>query len=255
MRLAICCSCLIAWWSPAAADTLYVRGVVAGDAEPQISTHSLQLDASPVASAAGAGGALAGGVRVNGSSSLTAIIGYEAPSLPWRLSIEALIGAPSRLNFEATGRLATDSLANSANVPPLGPRLGYAAMTAPAVTVLVKPVRWESVTLFAGVGASMLLVYDEKVTNSVLTAVADPKLTIQSSLGAVAQTGLEAEVWNSVVVRLDARYIAYRDARATIGNIQVRTSLPELPTVEVGSARVDVSVRVFVFQCGIGVDF
>jgi hypothetical protein len=243
--------------TPSMADTLYVRGVVAAHVEPQISTHALQLEPSPFASAAGAGGAIDdSGVRVNGSTSLTAIIGYEAPSLPWRLSIEAMLGVPSRLRFEATGRLATDSLApGSVGIPPLGRQLGYAAMTAPILTVLVKPVRWEFLTLFAGLGASMMMVYDERITNSVLTEVGDPKLSIDHAIGGVVQAGLEARIWESFVLRLDAKYIAYRDSHATIDNIQVRTQLPSLPTVDVGSAAMDVSVRLFVFQCGIGADF
>jgi outer membrane protein W len=101
----------------------------------------------------------------------------------------------------------------------------------------------------------MMLVYDERITNSVLTEVAEPKLSVDHSVGAVAQAGIEAQIWESFVLRLDAKYIAYRDSHATINNIQVRTQLPSLPTVDVGSAAMDVSVRLFVFQCGIGADF
>src|ERR1041385_93975 len=244
---------------------LYVRGVVAAHVAPRITTSDLRLDSARAgiagpADGAGEPGALDGGVQVDSSSAPTAIVGYLIPGMPWRLSIETVVGAPSTLKIEATGRLASDSIAPEAGgvetgIPPLGRELAEAEMSAPILSVIVRPLRLDRVTFFGGLGASALLVYGEKVTNPVLTEVSTPKLAIEHTVGAVFQAGVETHVWRRFVLRLDAKYIHYRSQTAKLEGIRVRTDIPLLPDVNVGSAHMAVAVRPVIVQCGIGADF
>jgi outer membrane protein W len=241
---------------------VYVRGVV-GHVDPRVSAHDLQVEASGVAAGAiGDGSIDNSGVTVNASSMPmpTAIVGYVVPGLRGRLSVETMVGAPVGLKIEATGKLANESLAPEAagvptGIPPLGRELGEAMIAPPMVTAIYRPLQIGRVGVFAGTGVSVLFVYDERVTNPVLTEVSEPSMTISHAFGAVLQAGLEARVWRRFVARFDAKYIAYRDSHATIDNIQVRTSIPLLPTVEVGSASMDVSARPVIVQVGLGADF
>jgi hypothetical protein len=239
-----------------------VRGVIAAHVDPRITAHDLQREPSALAgTAVGGGGAIDdAGVRVNGSTSPTAIIGYVVPRMRWGFSIETIIAPPSTLKIEATGRLANDSIAPEAvgvatGIPPLGRELGEAAMTAPIVSAVVRPLRFDRFVVFAGLGASVLFVYDEHVTNPVLNEVGSPKLAITHAVGAVVQAGIEGRIWGRWMLRVDGKYIAYRASHARIDDIEVKTQIPLLPTVDVGSARIDVVVRPIILQCGIGADF
>ena len=241
---------------------VYVRGVF-GHVDPRVSARDLQLDASGLAGAVVGDGPIDdAGVTVNGSNRPmpTAIVGYVVPGLRGRLSVETVVGAPFGLKIEATGRLRNESLAPEAagiptGIPPLGRELAEATIAPPMVTAVYRPLQVGRMAVFAGTGVSVLFVYDEHVTNPVLTEVAEPSLEISHAIGAVVQAGLEARVWRRMVVRVDAKYIAYRASHATIDNIQVRTQIPLLPTVEVGSASMDVSARPVIVQAGIGADF
>jgi len=182
------------------------------------------------------------------------------PGMRGRLSVETMLGAPVGLKIEATGKLASESLAPEAagvptGIPPLGRELGEAMIAPPMVTAIYRPVQIGRVAVFAGTGVSVLFVYDEHVTNPVLAEVAEPSMEIAHAIGAVLQAGVETRVWRRLVARLDAKYIAYRASHATIDNIQVRTSIPLLPTVAVGSASMDVYARPVIVQVGLGADF
>jgi outer membrane protein W len=243
------------------AKRLYVRGVVA-HVEPRITTQNVQLDPSGLAANAIGDDPLDdSGVTVSASAKRpTAIVGYVLPGLRNRLSIEAMVGAPVPLKIGATGKLATESLAPDAagtptGIPPLGANLAEATISPPMITALYRPWRHGRISVLAGGGASVLLVYDERVTNPVLTEVSEPHLEITHAFGVVAQGGVEARLWRRVVARLDVKYIWYRMSHATIDNIQVKTQIPLLPTVEVGDARMDISVQPIIVQLGIGADF
>ena len=240
---------------------LYVRGVFAAYVEPRITAHDLRLAPSPIArTAVGAGAIEDAGVRVNASTSPTAIIGYVVPRMRWGFSIEMIIAPPSKLEIEATGRLANESIAPEAvgvatGIPPLGRYLAEATMTAPIVSAIVRPLHFNRFVVFAGVGVSVLFVYDERVTNAVLNEVGSPKLAVTNPIGAVVQAGIEGRIWGRWKLRIDGKYVAYRESHARIDGIEVKTQIPSLPTVDVGSARIDVAVRPIIIQCGIGADF
>jgi len=242
---------------------VYVRGVMA-HVDPRVSARDVTVDATGIAGAAIGDGTIEdAGVTVGGTGNMpmpTAIVGYVVPGLRGRLSVETVVGAPFGLKIEATGRLRNESLAPEAagiptGIPPLGRELAEATIAPPMVTAVYRPLQVGRMAVFAGTGVSVLFVYDEHVTNPVLTEVAEPSLEISHAIGAVVQAGLEARVWRRMVVRVDAKYIAYRASHATIDNIQVRTQIPLLPTVEVGSASMDVSARPVIVQAGIGADF
>jgi len=109
--------------------------------------------------------------------------------------------------------------------------------------------------MFAGVGASVILVYNEHVTNSVLTEVNQPSLAITHAFGAVVQAGIEGKLWGRWVARLDAKYINYGEQHARLDRIQVRTLIPGFETSM--SARRSWTCRSIrsCLQAGIGADF
>lgn len=239
---------------------IYVRGVVA-HVDPRITTSDVELDATGLAASAIGDGAITdAGITVDAATRPTAIVGFVVPGLHGRLSIETLVGVPTVLKIEATGRLADESLAPEAaglptGIPALGHDLAEATVAPPLITAIFRPLQRDRISLLVGAGASMLFVFDERVTNPVLTEVSTPELSISHAFGAVLQAGVEARLWRRVIARIDAKYIAYRASHATIEHIEVRTDLPLLPTVEVGSASMDLSVRPVIVQAGIGADF
>jgi outer membrane protein W len=239
---------------------VYVRGVVAYVA-PRITMDNAQIDPSAIAAqAVGDGQIDSTGIAAGSSMRPTAIVGYVMPRTRGRLSVETMLGVPVNMKIGVTGKLANESFAPDAagtptGIPPLGPDLGEATVVPPMVTALYRPVQIGRVSLLVGGGASVLFVYDERVTNSVLTEVSAPDMSISHTLGFVAQAGIEARLWRRLVARLDAKYISYRASHATIDNIQVRTQLPLLPSVDVGNARMDITAHPVIVQVGVGADF
>lgn len=63
-------------------------------------------------------------------------------------------------------------------------------------------------------------------------------------------------MWHCVYARLDVKFIAFMVAHAEVHHINVRTpGLPLFESVEVGTAKMDVTVNPFIVQAGVGADF
>jgi outer membrane protein W len=246
--------------TPPKLKRLYVRGVIS-HVDPRMSTQDVRIDPSQIAGLAISDGRITdAALTVNGGTGPTAIVGYIVPGLRGRLSIETVFGVPMPMKIEATGRLANESLAPEAiglptGIPALGKELAEVVVAAPMLTAIFRPLRVGRVTVFVGVGASALFIYDEQITNPVLTAVGRPRLAISHVLGGILQGGLEARVWRRIVARVDAKYIAYRQSHATLDRIAVRSDLPGLSVVDVGSASFGLTVRPIILQMGLGADF
>jgi outer membrane protein W len=102
----------------------------------------------------------------------------------------------------------------------------------------------------------VLFAFSTKVTNSLLTEVSQPDMTISPAPGLVVQGGVEARITNRIYARLDVKFIALMMARATVEHIQVKTpDLPLFDTVEVGTAKMSMWVNPLIIQAGIGTDF
>lgn len=241
---------------------LYVRAGVAHIA-PLASSRELELaDIDGAASLALENGPIAGsGSKVSSATIPALTIGYRPRALGGRWSFETVLGLPFTVKFRATGTLATESLAPMAlgiptGVPPLGSELGEATAAPPLITAVYELLDRGAIRPYVGAGASVLLAYDAKLTNPVLTQVGSPEFHVSPAPGLVLQAGAEARVWRSVYARIDVKFIAFMLARAQAEHLEVRT--PELPlfdTVEVGTAKMSVWVNPLIVQAGVGVDF
>lgn len=188
------------------------------------------------------------------------IAGYTLPILDDRLSIETVLSTPIHIHFRATGSLrdmsiAPDALGIPTGVPALGSDLGEADAAPPILTAVYRLLPGP-VQPYVGAGASLLVTYNARATNPVLTEAGEPTFTIDPAVGLVVQSGVDVKLWRSVVARLDVKYIAFMKARATVEHVKVATpELPLLESAEVGKAWTSMWVNPLIVQLGVGVDF
>lgn len=206
-------------------------------------------------------GPIAGsGVALDPVTKPAVIAGYVLPWWGERVSLETVLSTPLRVRFQATGTLADMSIAPDAlgiptGVPPLGPELGEADAAPPVITAVYRIARLGPVVPFAGAGASVLITYNARATNPVLTEVEEPRMHVDPGLGLVLQTGADVALWRRVHLRADVKYIAFMKARATVDNLHVRTpSIPLFESAEVGRATMEMMVNPLIVQVGVGVD-
>jgi outer membrane protein W len=192
---------------------------------------------------------------------ITAILGFAPATFHGYLAFETLIGIPKSSKLKATGDLANMSLAPTAldliptGVPALGEEIGEANAAPLMVTAVARtPELGGRVRLYAGAGPVVLLVR-ATVTNKVLTEVATPKIETTPAYGVVAQAGLDLKLYKSVYARLDLKEMWLTPSETTISNIRVKTTIPLLETVEVGTARSQVQANPLVVQFGVGASF
>jgi outer membrane protein W len=138
---------------------------------------------------------------------------------------------------------------------PVGPDIGEAKAIPPILTA-VYSLSMGRVRPYVGAGLAVMFVTDAHVTNPVLTAVAEPEMSLSPAPGLVLQTGIDARLWKGLFARVDIKYIAFMLASAEIRHIQVQTPLlPLFQTVEVGTARMSVWVNPLIIQAALGLDF
>jgi len=239
----------------------YIRAGVARIA-PLESANEMELaDVDGAASLAVENGPIAGsGAEISSVTIPAVIIGYRTPWLGGRLALETVLGAPFTVKFTATGTLANESLAPMAlgiptGVQPLGPEIGEAKAAPPTLTAIYELLDGPVVP-YAGAGLAVMVTYDAKVTNPILTEVAPPDFSVAPAPGLVLQGGLDATIYKRIYARLDVKFIALMRATAEVKHIQVRTpDLPLFDTAEVGTARMTMWVNPLIIQAGIGTDF
>ncbi len=259
--LAVLCAPLVAH-ADEPRKRFYFRAGVAVVA-PLESSHEMELDGvdGPASLAIHDGPIAGSGASVSNAIAFAATIGWNTPYLNKRLGLETVVGIPFSMKFQATGTLATESLAPTAlgiptGVMPLGPELGEAKALPVILTGVYDLVVGKRIRPYAGGGAAILFATGEKVTNPQLTAVSTPEMKVSPAPGLVLQAGIDAKITHRVYARLDVKFIALMFARARVEHVQVKT--PELPlfeTVEVGTARMSMWVNPLIIQAGIGTDF
>ena len=74
-------------------------------------------------------------------------------------------------------------------------------------------------------------------------------------MGVVAQAGIDVRLSKRIYARLDIKEMWFRPAETRISNIHVRTTIPLLDTIEVGSSSSQVQANPLVVQFGIGAGF
>jgi len=231
--------------------------------KPLSSSRELELaDVEGAASLAVQNGPVAGsGARIDSATIFAAIVGYVLPTSSRRWSVEGVLGVPFTVKFEATGTLATKSLAPTAlgiptGVGPLGPELGEASAVPIVLTLTYRPIAPRVVWPYLGLGPSVLFARNAKVTNGILTEVNQPEMTIDPAPGLVVQGGVEARITRSIYARLDVKYILWMTANAEVRHINVKTpGLPLFDSVEVGTAKMSVDVNPLIVLAGVGLDF
>jgi outer membrane protein W len=231
---------------------------------PLASSREMELaDVQGPASLSLQNGPIAGsGATVTSATVPGAIVGYVLPWMKGKLAVEAVLGIPFEVKFEATGTLRDESIAPDAlgiptGVGPLGPELGKANAIPIVVTLTYAPLGVDRrIVPLVGVGPSILFATDGEITNPTLTEVSKPSFEISPAPGLVIQGGLDITIYKRIKARLDIKYIAGMLARGTVEHVQVRTpGLPLFETVEVGTAKMSVWVNPLVVQFGIGADF
>jgi outer membrane protein W len=231
--------------------------------KPLSSSRPLQLvDVHGAASLAVQDGPIAGsGASVDSKALVAGVLGYVLPWWQRRLSAELVLGLPFTVHFRATGTLANESLAPMAlgiatGVGPLGPDLGEAKATPIVVTATYRPIVHPVLEPYVGAGPSVLLTSNAKVTNPTLNEVNHPDMSIRPAPGLVLQSGLDVHLWDRFYARLDVKFIAFMVAHAEVRHINVRTpDLPLFDSVEVGTAKMDVTVNPLIVQACVGGDF
>jgi outer membrane protein W len=250
--------------SPAQADEhrVYVRGGVV-HVVPLSDSSELELSGvdGPASLALRDGPVAGSGTTIDPMTTPGLIIGVRTPALGDRLAIETVLAPPLHVRFQATGTLADESIAPDAlgiptGVPALGPELGEAKGAPPILIATVRLPGGEALEPHVGLGATVLISYDARITNPTLTEMGRPRLHIAPAPGLVAQAGLDARIWRRLRGRIDVMYVAFMKTRATVDDLRVRTpGIPLFEAVEVGQARMDVTVNPLILQLGIGADF
>ena len=262
MRVIAIAAVLVACTSAVADSGFYFVGGVTY-VNPRLEAQKLEVDASGLATVAGVMvPTLAdSGVAVDPATIPGGIVGYTLPWLDRELSIEAPLAAPVTMKLEATGKLANESLAPMAfgfiptGIPPLGSELGKANAIPPMFTFVYRFARLGPLSPYVGAGPTMLFITNARITNPVLLAAGTPTFTLDDAYGLILQTGFELNLWSSVFARFDFKYGIYSTVHSTISNIKVKTTIPFVDTVDVGSVDVDVGFSPIVLQGGVGVRF
>ena len=241
-------------------NEFYVRAGIA-HVEPRISSSGLELQPAGITKLAAPMGPTQGSIETDPANIFAAIIGFAPAFAHGYVAVETIIGIPKKTKLRATGDLANKSLAPDAlgliptGIPPLGEELGEASAVPPMITIVARTPALGPVRFYAGGGASVLFVRDAKITNKVLTEVATPKLEIDPAFGFVAQAGIDAQIYGRFYARLDVKELWFQPAETRITNIHVRTTIPLLETVDVGSAKSQSTANPIIVQFGIGATF
>ena len=248
-------------WRELTYERLYFR---AGVLHMTPLSESRELELSGVrgpASLALTDGPVAGSAVALDPMTIPAVIaGYVLPFWDDRISLETVLSTPIHVTFRATGSLAEMSIAPDAlgiptGVPPLGTTLGEADAAPPLVTAVYRVGELGPVHPYLGMGLGVLVTYNARATNPILTEAAEPTFDIDPAPGLVLQGGIDITLWRRVHLRADLKYIAFMKARATVSDLRVRT--PEIPLFEeamVGSATMEMWVNPLILQLGLGID-
>lgn len=199
------------------------------------------------------------GVSAGAVAMFAGTIGYRV----WRnLSVEAVVARPFTMDLTMTGTLAEMSVAPYAlgnvptGVPAFGEKLGTTEVLPPIITGVWRFPVHPRIRPYAGAGFSYVYAYDTKITNGVLTEVAEPKVSIDPDLAWVVQGGVDVQLWKRLYFTFDVKFVGGLDLVAKMEGLQL--AVPNLPiygTVDAGTGTAEVRVNPLVLQGGVGWDF
>ena len=231
--------------------------------QPLPSSQEVRLEGVTGAARLGlSDGPIAGSSVGLGNAAMPALtVGFAPPFLNHQLSLETILAVPFKLKLYAKGTLATKSLAPTVlgslptGVPALGEELGETTALPPVLTAVYRFLPGWRVNPYVGVGFSVLIATDARITNPLLTEVSTPKLEIPPAVGYVLQGGADVHLYKWFYATADLKFIGGLDLTARVKNVYVQ--LPNLPlyeAVKVGDTVSSVSVNPIVFQLGVGMN-
>lgn len=240
-------------------NEIYFRAGVA-HVEPNIKSGGVTLEPAGIVKLAAPMEPVKGGIEAESANIFAATIGFAPAVFGGYVAIETIIGVPKKAKLRARGDLANMSLAPSAagiptGIPALGSELGEATAVPPMMTIVGRAPALGPIRFYAGAGASVLFIRDARVTNKVLTEVATPKLEISPAVGFVGQVGVDVHLFGRFYARLDFKKLWFGKSESRITNVHVKTTIPLLETVHVGSVKSETQATPTIVQLGIGATF
>ncbi len=209
-------------------------------------------------------GPIAGSAIGVGNALMPALTVGFAPRLPvlgHQLSLETILALPFKMKLYAKGTLATKSLAPTVlgalptGVPALGEELGETTVVPPVLTLVYRFLPDWRVHPYLGLGFSVLIATDARITNPLLTEVSTPQLEIPPKAGYVLQGGVDVRLYRWFYATADLKFIGGLDLTARVKDVYVRLpSLPLYGSVKVGDTVSTVTVNPLVFQIGVGMN-
>jgi len=190
-----------------------------------------------------------------------AIVGARWAAPGGEVAVETILALPVTLKLRAGGTLADESIAPTVldgiqtGIPALGSELGETKALPPTITAVYRYALSDTLHPYVGAGVSYLYTYDGRITNPVLTEVAEPSLDIENGWSGVAQAGLDLR-FNRFSVVFDVKYMTGFSVQGDVTDIYVRSSaFPLYEAVHVGDATLDVQASPLIFHAGAGFDF
>jgi len=206
-------------------------------------------------------------------------LGYYLPGSERHLSVQTIIGQPLDLDvISQPGRLRDESLGPQVQlgesseglfptgIPALGRGLGSVKALPIMLTLLYHPFPESTFRPYIGGGATYLYVYDEEISNDVLTQAGGPGFDVSSTPGYVLQAGIDigdsSSGWFGFA---DVRYVGAAQVTGKLSDIRMRVRNPALAgaltalgydeDIDVGDAKVDIDINPLIYTLGVGYRF
>lgn len=198
------------------------------------------------------------------------MLGFIIPAFGEHFSVEVLLAAPLKLNFETRGTLGTEPVAREAllgnsgdpletGVPAIGRSVGSLHALPPNFTIVYRPFLNTFVRPYVGVGAYWMYTYSMKIQAPVLTDphVTPPQLTLTRPVGCIGQAGFDVRLPWGFYLTADARYLACATVHAVMHDVEV-WSPPQSPVfgvIPVGDISMDNHMRAWLISLTVGSTF
>jgi|GEM_PF-3399684 len=259
--------------TPASAFSLEEHGIYysAGFVNLDIDSTSSELNISDLgattALAINEGPIADSGAKVTGTAVPAITFGYRFKNLD-KWSVETIIAPPIEMTMELTGTAANESLAPLAlvdedgngvptGIPALGSQLAT-SQSLPATTTLVfNPMPDAVIQPYVGIGATVILTFDHKITNPVLLENGDPKMEVDPAVGSILQLGVKAKLGDKITVTADLKKTNKVAIGGRVKNMTlVSPSLGDLlgPST-IGEGSIDLELESTVLSAGISYAF
>lgn len=156
--------------------------------------------------------------------------GLYIPKTGKHLAMEVQLAPPLKLDFEVTGRAATESLAPETQngiptgVPPLGSKIGTLKALPPNFTIIYRPWVDTMIQPYIGAGAMYLYTYDTDVNNTQLNPNGnEPTLNLTKPVACIGQAGVDINLSEKLFITADVKYVGCATVEAKLNNIVINS--------------------------------